>query len=57
MERELSKSVIGCISSVGYQVYGRCLVVGADALLFLVDNAKSRILLSRLKMSFSYFKQ
>lgn len=31
VERELSKSVIGCSFSVGYQVYWRCLGVGADS--------------------------
>jgi hypothetical protein len=31
-ERELSKSVIGCSFSVGYQVNSGCLGLGADAL-------------------------
>lgn len=56
VERELSKSVIGCSSSVGYQLNGRCLSVGADALLFVVEDAECGMLLSRLMMSFSYFK-
>jgi len=58
-ERELSKSVIGCSFSVGYQVYCWCLGVGADALMldpFAAEETNCRILLGRLMMSFCYFK-
>ena len=58
VERELSKSVIGCSFSVGYQVYCKCLGVGADALPFdpfAAQDTNSRSLLCRLMMSFCYF--
>ena len=59
VERELSKSVIGCSFSVGYQVCGRCLGVGEDALVldhFATQDTNSRIPLSRLMMSYCYFR-
>jgi hypothetical protein len=59
VERELSKSVIGCSFSVGYQVYCRCLGLSADAFLldpFVAQGSNSGVLLSKLMMSFGYFK-
>ena len=58
-ERELSKSVIGCSFSVGYQVCWIWLGVGADALVldqFTAQDANSGIKRLGLMMSFCYFK-